>query len=107
MLGSMTLDPGLLDAPIASEFATLCDMLSHRHRLQVLLILRSGEQSVTSLVRRLGIRQPAVSHHLALLRQTGLVRTRRAGKTIFYSAAAHHPDDLVATRHLAVRLVPA
>jgi DNA-binding transcriptional ArsR family regulator len=54
-------------------------------RLQVILILAEGEQHVGALCDHLVQSQPAVSHHLALLRHGGIIAPRRAGKNNFYS----------------------
>jgi DNA-binding transcriptional ArsR family regulator len=47
---------------------------------------RDGEQTVRALTDRAGVSQPAVSKHLAVLKRTGLVRDRRAGRQTHYSA---------------------
>ena len=60
-----------------------------RTRLQILRILLNGEECVTDIARRLGLAQPRISHHLTILRNSGLVRDRRNGKQIFYSV---NPD---------------
>ncbi|MDB5352443.1 MAG: bigR [Planctomycetota bacterium] len=54
-------------------------------RLQVILILAEGERHVGALCDQLSQSQPAVSHHLALLRHGGVIAPRRAGKNNFYS----------------------
>ena len=59
--------------------------LSDPTRLRLLGLLQDGEQNVTALRRKLGLPQPTVSHHLALLRSAGLVANRRDGKQVFYS----------------------
>jgi DNA-binding transcriptional ArsR family regulator len=53
--------------------------------LQIVMILSQGEQAVGALSTRLGQNQPAVSHHLALLRHGGIIAPRRQGKHNFYS----------------------
>jgi DNA-binding transcriptional ArsR family regulator len=45
-----------------------------------------GEQTVRALTDRAGVSQPAVSKHLGVLKQAGLVRDRRAGRQTHYSA---------------------
>ncbi len=47
---------------------------------------REGEQTVRALTDRAGVSQPAVSKHLAVLKQAGLVRDRRQGRQTHYSA---------------------
>jgi DNA-binding transcriptional ArsR family regulator len=60
-------------------------MLADRSRLKILLALaQDGEMNVTALCTLLGQSQPAVSHHLTLLRMNALVTFRRAGKHNFY-----------------------
>ena len=60
-------------------------LLSDETRLRVLMyLMREGELHVTALCERLDQSQPAVSHHLALLRVAGLIAARRDGKHNFY-----------------------
>lgn len=47
---------------------------------------REGEQTVGALTAKAGISQPAVSKHLGVLRQAGLVASRQDGRNIHYSA---------------------
>lgn len=49
-------------------------------------LCREGEQTVGALTSRAGISQPAVSKHLGLLKQAGLVRDRHEGRQTHYSA---------------------
>ena len=49
-------------------------------------LCRDGEQTVGALTARAGISQPAVSKHLGLLKQAGLVRDRHAGRQTHYTA---------------------
>ncbi len=79
-------------AAIASEMqqqsekaAAFLKALAHEGRLLILCHLNTGEKSVTELEQLLGQRQAAVSQQLARLRMEGLVKSRREGKTIFYS----------------------
>src|SRR5438105_5975161 len=60
-------------------------LLADDSRLRILLTLaREGETHVSALCQMLGQSQPAVSHHLTLLRMSGLVGYRRDGKFNFY-----------------------
>jgi len=60
-------------------------MLADKSRLKILLALaEDGEMNVTALCELLGQSQPAVSHHLTLLRMNELVRYRRDGKHNYY-----------------------
>ncbi|MEZ6057017.1 MAG: metalloregulator ArsR/SmtB family transcription factor [Planctomycetaceae bacterium] len=61
-------------------------LLADETRLKVLfMLIREGELHVSALCDRLSQSQPAVSHHLALLRVAGLIQARRDGKHNFYS----------------------
>jgi DNA-binding transcriptional ArsR family regulator len=51
-------------------------------------LCRDGEQTVGALTAHAGISQPAVSKHLGLLKQAGLVRDRHEGRRTHYSAQA-------------------
>ncbi len=57
-------------------------------RLRIVNLMREGEVCVTYFSEVLGCSQPKVSRHLAYLRKSGLVRTRRDGKWIYYSIAS-------------------
>jgi ArsR family transcriptional regulator len=67
--------------------AELCKTLANPTRLEILTLLRDGEQSVTALTTRIGIHQSTVSQHLAVLRQRRVVVTRKEGANIFYRIA--------------------
>ncbi len=61
-------------------------LLADETRLKTLLLLaREGELHVSALCERLSQSQPAVSHHLALLRAAGLIDSRRDGKHNYYA----------------------
>jgi DNA-binding transcriptional ArsR family regulator len=58
-------------------------------------LCREGEQTVAALTARAGVSQPAVSKHLALLKQAGLVRDRHEGRQTHYSAQLNALAPLV------------
>lgn len=49
-------------------------------------LCRDGDQTVAALTARAGVSQPAVSKHLGVLKQAGLVRDRHEGRNTHYSA---------------------
>jgi len=57
-------------------------------RLAVFESVAAQEMSVSELTRRMAVSQPAISQHLAALRQSGLVLQRKDGRQIFYRADA-------------------
>lgn len=65
--------------------STLLKQVSDPTRLQVIGLLSEGENHVGGLCSHFNLTQPAVSHHLALLRLGGIVDRRRQGKNNFYS----------------------
>ena len=73
----------------AKEASEFLKALAHESRLMILCILCEGERSVSELEQLLALRQPTVSQQLARLREDGLVKTRRQGKTIYYSLAGN------------------
>lgn len=64
--------------------ANLFKALAHPARLAILDILRDGEECVCHLEAMLGYRQAYLSQQLAVLREAGIVETRRDGWMIFY-----------------------
>jgi DNA-binding transcriptional ArsR family regulator len=76
----------LADA-LMSKSAPASDLLkslANPHRLMILCQLSQGERSVGDLAAALDLRVPTMSQHLALLRRSGLVATRREGQTMHY-----------------------
>lgn len=72
----------------ATKACTLLKVLSNPDRLLLMCQLSQGERSVGELEAQLGIRQPTLSQQLTVLREHGLVATRRDGKNVFYSIAS-------------------
>ena len=74
-----------LPDPIAKDLVQLFKLLSDETRLRILsYLMQTDELHVRALCDLLGQSQPAVSHHLALLRVAGLIESRRDGKHNFY-----------------------
>jgi DNA-binding transcriptional ArsR family regulator len=76
----------------AGAFAMLADPT----RLRLLWLLCGAEHDVTGLAAAVGAARPAVSQHLAKLRMTGLVGTRRNGRRVLYRARGSHVRTLLA-----------
>jgi ArsR family transcriptional regulator len=71
---------------LVKDLVQLCKLLSDETRLRILYYLtQRHELHVRALCELLGESQPAVSHHLALLRVAGLIERRREGKHNFYA----------------------
>jgi len=81
---------------LMGEFVELFKLLSDETRLRILYYLtQTDELHVRALCERLHESQPAVSHHLALLRKFGLIERRREGKHNFYYLQAQHFSRLL------------
>jgi DNA-binding transcriptional ArsR family regulator len=68
--------------------AEVCKTMADVKRLMIIHELRDGEKPVGQLVSELGLPQANVSQHLAILRERGIVSTRREGTSIYYSMAS-------------------
>ena len=89
------------------ELAQVFKLLSDETRLRILFYLaQNNELHVTDLCNRLGQSQPAVSHHLALLRVSGLIESRREGKHNFYSVRTDHFGELLVSLFSATGEMP-
>jgi len=58
--------------------------LGHPVRIEILTVLRGGEQCVCHIEAILGLRQSCISQHLRILREAGIVEVRRDGWNVFY-----------------------
>lgn len=67
------------------DLACLFQLLSDPTRLNIVMLLAQGSRNVSSLCETLKLPQPTVSHHLAMLRQSAILSSRREGKQVFYS----------------------
>ena len=67
--------------------AEVCKAMANPTRLKVLNALHRGEQSVQVLAKTLKLRKANLSQHLAVLRQRGIVATRREGLNVYYRCA--------------------
>jgi DNA-binding transcriptional ArsR family regulator len=72
----------------ASERQATFRALSDPTRRALLDLLAGGEQPVSALVERFRVSQPAISQHLGLLREAGLVTERRSGRRRLYRLRA-------------------
>jgi len=72
---------------IFESHAQLLKALSHPKRLEIIHLLRDQELPVNKIQEMLGIPQANLSQHLMILRDKGVVTTRRSGKEIYYNLA--------------------
>ncbi len=78
-----------------SRLADLYRIFADPTRIRILYVLFEEEVCVCDLARLLGMTQSAVSHQLRVLKQARLIKSRRVGKTDFYSLADSHVSPLL------------
>lgn len=89
-----------------AEFCRVADFFSvfgTETRVRILFALDCREMCVCDLANLLGMTKSAVSHQLATLRDAGLVRFRRDGKSVFYALADDHVKVILDTGILHVK----
>lgn len=90
MSAAITELPGDLGAlqDKATQAARLMRLLANENRLLLLChLVAEREMTVGALAEAIGLSQPALSQHLAMLREDGLVATRREAQAVFYRLA--------------------
>jgi ArsR family transcriptional regulator, virulence genes transcriptional regulator len=83
----------------AEEAADLLKALSNPQRLRVMCLLIDGEKTVGELNAAIELSQSALSQHLAVLRDGGLVSTRREAQNVYYSVAQGPVHRVIQTLH--------
>ncbi|WP_411288607.1 ArsR/SmtB family transcription factor [Phenylobacterium sp.] len=81
----------------AAEAAKLLRALGNERRLMILCQLTDGERTVGDLLPQVGLSQSALSQHLAVLREEGIVATRRESQSIWYRISDPAAIKVVAT----------
>ena len=81
----------------AEAASNLLKAMSNETRLMILCQLVHGERTVSQLDITADLSQSALSQHLAVLRQNGLVSTRRKSQSIYYSLAGEAPKAVIET----------
>ena len=77
------------------DLAELFKVFGDSTRIRILFVLFEAEVCVCDLAAALGMTQSAVSHQLKILKQSKLVKSRREGKSIFYSLADSHVRTII------------
>jgi DNA-binding transcriptional ArsR family regulator len=84
----------ILDETMAIRIAELFQTLSDPSRVRIISALLEGEMNIGPLSQTVGLSQSAVSHQMRGLRQTKMVRSRKAGRQVFYSLDDQHVAEL-------------
>lgn len=77
------------------DLAELFKVFGDSTRIRILFVLFQAEVCVCDLAAALNMTQSAVSHQLRILKQNKLVKSRREGKSIFYSLADGHVRTII------------
>jgi rhodanese-related sulfurtransferase len=94
-------------AALFDAFASVAAALASGRRAEIVDLLAQGERSVEEVSRETGQSVAATSHHLRLLAKSGLARSRRDGRRVYYGLASDRVAELwaavrdVASRHVA------
>ncbi len=78
------------DPNAISAISGLMRLLAHPTRLRVIGLLRGGKMNVTTLCEELGQAQPTISHHIAMLREGGLLIAQKDWREHFYTLNPEH-----------------
>ncbi|HEY3276422.1 MAG TPA: metalloregulator ArsR/SmtB family transcription factor [Syntrophorhabdaceae bacterium] len=65
----------------------ICQTLANPKRLFILHLLKDGEMAVGDIIKAMGISKANLSQHLTILRQKGIVTSRREGLAVYYKLA--------------------
>jgi len=69
--------------------AEMCKVFSNSTRLEILNLLRDKELSVTELIEKTKLSQANISQHLGIMKNKGIVESRRKGKNTYYKLTNH------------------
>lgn len=87
--------PDMPDEETLYDLAELFKMFGDSTRIRILYVLFEAEVCVCDIAEVLNMSQSAISHQLRVLKQSQLVRSRREGKTIYYSLADDHVRTII------------
>ncbi len=78
--------PGSLqeDTRIFEVQAEICQTLANPKRLHIISLLKDGELSVGQMMKSMGIAKANLSQHLSIMKQKGILVSRREGTVIYY-----------------------
>ena len=78
-----------------NDLAELFKVFGDSTRIRILFVLFEAEVCVCDLASALNMTQSAISHQLRILKQNKLVKSRRDGKSVFYSLADDHVRTII------------
>ena len=78
-----------------NELAELFKVFGDVTRIKIMSVLLEGELSVGEISEKLAMSPSAISHQLNILRRSKLVKTRRDGKSVYYSLDDEHVYEII------------
>ncbi len=78
-----------------SQVSDIFKEISDSSRIRIFWLLCHCEECVTNISAMVGMSPPAVSHHLARLKKSGLIEARRSGKEVYYKASEDKAAQLL------------
>lgn len=79
----------------ADDVAEFLAVIASRWRLLILMQLISGEMCVGEIGKAINLGSSSLSQHLRKLRESGMVKARREGQTLYYSCASHETEQFL------------
>ena len=86
------------DKKIATVFKALCD----ENRVKIIRALQNGEKCACKLLQEINVSQPTLSHHMKILKDSGVVKIKKDGKWSFYTLSE---DMLIEVSNYLRRIV--
>ena len=83
------------NAAMLGELAEVFKVFGDETRIRILFELMEGEKNVGDIVNNVNVSQPTVSHQLRILKQAKLVKSRRDGKSMYYSLDDDHVRTII------------
>lgn len=87
----------LTDAKPLEQVTLLTKALADETRLRILGVLKNQELCACQIIELFELANSTISKHLAILRQAGLIQTRKQGRWIYFSRVAEPHSDILAT----------
>lgn len=85
----------MLDDQVLEDLAGFFKLFGHPTRVRILQALLISEMCVCDISYALDMSQSAVSHQLRMLRDANLVKSRKAGKSVYYSLSDEHISGIM------------
>lgn len=94
------------DYQVFNKLADLFNLIGDTTRLKILFAINREEMCVCDIANVLSMTKSSISHQLAVLRRSGIVKCRREGKTVYYMTDDEHIDNIfnIALEHIEHRL---